>query len=33
MALKKFEEFISESNVSNSGKKGHEGVDGGVLIA
>ena len=33
MALKNFEDFISESNVSNSGNKVNEGVDGAVLIA
>lgn len=33
MVLKNFEDFISESNVSNSGNKVNEGVDGAVLIA
>lgn len=33
MTLKKFEAFISESNVSNIENKVNEGVDGVVLIA
>ena len=33
MVLKNFKDFISESNVSNSGNKVNEGVDGAVLIA